>query len=186
MLSYATYSFIYSMHLFTTYPVRLVALASLVVLGACSKKNDTPTPTPVATTNSISWTVDGKDYTGTAAQTITDGKLLLTGGLSGPNIGDTYGIILNVPAATGTYDLASSNGTTVYMATYQTYLSKVAAAYTASNFSGAGSGTVTITSLTTTEVVGTFSFTGNSNFLPINTTHGTNKTITNGKFSVKR
>jgi hypothetical protein len=176
----------HSMQLYITPSIRSLAFASLAVLGACSKKNDTPAPTPVPATNSISWTVDGKDYVGTAGQSINDGTLLLTGGLSGPNQGDTYGISLNVPAAVGTYNLSSINGTTTYMATYQTYLNKVAAAYTASNFTGAGSGTVTISSLTPTEVVGTFSFTGNSNFLPINTTPGTNKTITNGKFNVKR
>jgi hypothetical protein len=176
----------HSMQLFITSSMRSLALASLIALGACSKKSDTPTPTPVPASNSISWTVDGKDYAGTAGQTINDGTLLLTGGLSGPKSGDTYGVSINVPAAVGTYDLGSINGTTIYMATYQTYLDKVAAAYTASNFTGAGSGTVTITSLTPTEVVGTFSFIGSTTFLPIDTTPGTNKTITNGKFNVKR
>jgi hypothetical protein len=163
----------HSMQLFITSSMRSLALASLIALGACSKKSDTPIPTPVPASNSISWTVDGKDYAGTAGQTINDGTLLLTGGLSGPKSGDTYGVSINVPAAVG-------------MATYQTYLDKVAAAYTASNFTGAGSGTVTITSLTPTEVVGTFSFIGSTTFLPIDTTPGTNKTITNGKFNVKR
>ena len=173
------------MTLFTTSSFkRSLVLASLVALGACSKNN---TPTPTTADSSISWTVDGKDYAGTAGQTITDGTLLLTGGLSGPSLGDTYGISLNVPAAVGTYNLAQSNGTVIYMANYQTYLNKVASAYTASNVTGVGSGTVTITSLTASEVVGTFSFTGSTNFLPIgNTSPASTKTITNGKFNVKR
>jgi hypothetical protein len=164
------------MQLFSTpFSLRTAALASLVVLGACSKKSeDTPTP---AATYSASWTADGTNYTATTSTTNVSNNILQVALVQGTT-NNTNFASLTVPAATGTYTLSNNN---TYAAGYTVTAGGTTTSYGAGSGFG-GSGTITITTFSTTEVIGTFSFVGANASNP----GGPSKTITNGKFSIKR
>jgi hypothetical protein len=169
------------MQLFSTsFSVRAAALACVALLGACSKKNDTPAPT--TTTAGVTWTADNTNYTSTFANATVQGADLYVTGISGATGSANNAISLLVPAATGTYSIAAASGTANYLMSYNINSSSSSATvYVASNLRGNGSGTVTVTTFSATEVIGTFSFTGD------NASGGTDtKVITSGKFSVKR
>lgn len=163
------------MQLFSTsFSLRTAALASMVVLGACSKKNeDTPTQT---TTYATTWTADGKNYTATTSNGAVNNGTLIIGASYTVSSSESYSLTLGVPAATGTYAIGSSATTT---AGYGVTLAGTTTGYIAG--AGTGSGTVTVTTLSATEIIGTFSFTG----MAANAS-GSTKAITNGKFSIKR
>ena len=169
------------MQLFTlSSSIRVAALACGVLLGACAKKDDNPTPTPA--NSSISWTVDNASYTSASADVTVQGTdMLLTGIASAP--GSTNNAInLIVPAATGTYNLAGAPANANYLLSYSINSSSAnPTTYIASSLLGNGTGVVTVTTYSATEVMGTFSFTGSSSSGSTGT-----KVITNGKFSVKR
>lgn len=169
------------MQLFSTpFSVRAALLASAVLLGACSKKAD---PSAPATTAGVSWTADNTNYTSTFANVTVQGTDMVVTGVSGTTGGVANNTIsLLVPAATGTYSIATATGTANYLMSYNISNSSTnPTAYVASNLRGNGAGTVTVTTFSATEVAGTFSFTGD------NASGGTDKkVVTNGKFNVKR
>jgi len=163
------------------FPLRMAALASIVVLSACSKKSDDPTP--VATIYNISWTVDGKDYTApaTSNRVTVNGNTVSIAGSYLVNSNDYHSLTLNIPAAVGTYDIRNTNSTSLCVASYQTSLGGSGNAYTASNTLGIGSGTIKVNTFTATDITGTFSFAGTDL-----SNSAITKTITNGKFAIKR
>lgn len=170
------------MHMFTNaLSLRVVALASMVLLGACSKKGDDPTPTPTptpTTTYATTWTADSKNYSDTGAATVNSNKLTVSATQT-VSSSESYTILLNVPAAAGNYNLtASGNG-----ASYVITVGGTTTPYTASPALSGTSGTVTVATFSATEVTGTFSFTAST--LPGSGTTGT-KTVSNGKFAIKR
>ncbi|MDO7875620.1 hypothetical protein Q5H93_12825 [Hymenobacter sp. ASUV-10] len=157
--------------------VRPLALAALVALGACSsdKKDD---PTPTTPTNGFTWTTDGTNYASTTVvKSVAGGAMALLGQYKAPN-NDTYNVTINVPATAGTYAVGA-NGTTGTLASYATTIGSTTTSYVASG--SYGSGSVVVTSVTATEIVGTFTFTGEA-FAPA----GATKALTNGKFNIKR
>jgi len=162
----------------TSFLVRTAAMACVVLLGACAKKNDPSTP---ATTADMTWTADNTNYSSTFATVTVQGTdMVITGVNSVSNGVASNTISLLVPTAKGTYNIATAAGTDNYLMSYNVG-STNPTAYVASNLRGNGSGTVVITTFSTTEVVGTFSFTGD------NASGGTDKkAVTNGKFSIKR
>jgi len=172
------------MHFFTVpISIRATALASLVLLGACSKKSDdpTPTPTPAATPAGFSWTADNVNYTSTVANASVQGTDVYLTGISGSS-GNSNTISLLVPAAVGTYSIAGAPANANYLMSYNLNAGSAATVYVASNIRGNGSGTVTVTSYSATAIVGTFSFTGDN---ASGGTGATTKVVTNGKFNVK-
>jgi hypothetical protein len=169
------------MQLTFTSSARLAALASLVVLSACDKKKNLADPSaPIL--YGMSWTVDGKSMEGVAGQTISNGLLVLTNVAKASNGTDVATITITVPAATGTYDLGVAVPGKSYTATYQTFLNGVSTTYIANNITRTGSGSVTVSTLGTEDIIGAFEFTGVSGTGATATT----KTITNGKFSIRR
>lgn len=164
-----------------TSSVRLAALASLVVLSACDKKKNLADPSaPIL--YGMSWTVDGKGIEGVAGQMISNGMLVLTNVAKASNGTDVATITITVPAATGTYDLGVAVPGKSYTASYQTVLNGVRTTYVANNITRTGSGSVTVSTLGTEDIIGAFEFTGVAG----SGTTATTKTITNGKFSIRR
>ena len=169
------------MTLFTTsFSKPALVLASLVALGACSKKNDDPAPTP-ATTSGVTWTADNTNYSATVTNVAVQGTDMVVTGIAPSSSGNNT-VSLLVPAATGTYSIAGATSNVNYSMSYNVNSSSTnATVYVASNLRDNGAGTVTVTTYSATEVAGTFSFTGD------NASGGTDtKTVTNGKFSIKR
>ena len=159
--------------------VRPLALVALVALGACSSdKKDDPTPTtPTTPTNGFTWTADGTNYASTTAvKSVVGGGMALLGQYKASN-NDTYNITLNVPATPGTYPVGG--GSSLNLASYDHTIGGTATSYVATGTMGSGS--VVVTSVTATEIVGTFSFNGEA-FAPA----GATKAVTNGKFNLKR
>jgi Family of unknown function (DUF6252) len=141
---------------------------ALTTLAACSKKNDaTPTPTPT-NAEGMSWTVDGNNATATtAAAQATTGNIVTLFGATG----NTGGVILDVPKTAGTYSITStSDASGSYLVTPGTG---------ASQSYDATTGTIVVSSVTATNISGTFTFTG------AGSSGSTTKTLTNGKFNVK-
>jgi len=163
--------------------LRLPALGLLLTLAACSsdKKDDDPTPaTPAA---GLRWTEGGTTYT--ASQPLF--YLVATTSMvsiSGSHIGTdnvTRSIGINVPQAVGTYSLnAPASGTTLNMGMYTVVGNGTTGIYAASGPSQ-GSGTVTITSISPTSVVGTFSLRADDRNTPV-----TSKTISEGQFNLTK
>jgi hypothetical protein len=169
------------MQLFSTsFSVRTAAIACVVLLGACSKKSNDPAP--ATTTTGITWTVDNANYTSTVSNVTVQGTDMYLTGISGTTGGINNTISIVVPAATGTYNIASAPANANYLLSYNVNSSTTSATvYVASNLRNNGAGTVTVITYSATEVAGTFSFTGD------NASGGTDKkVVTNGKFSVKR
>jgi hypothetical protein len=162
----------------TSFLVRTAAMACVVLLGACSKGS---TPAPATTTAGMTWTADNTNYTSTFANATVQGTdLYITGVNSVTNGLANNTISLLVPAATGTYSITAAPANANYSMSYNVGSSNPTV-YVASNLLSNGSGTVVIGTFSATEVIGTFSFTGD------NASGGTDKkTVTNGKFSIKR
>lgn len=167
------------MQLFSTpFSLRAAALASMVVLGACSKKSeDTPTPTA---TYATTWTADGTNYTANNSTVMVNNNLLSIVAQQGTSASTTYSISMMVPAAAGTY---SVNANSSSIAGYSKTVNNATTTYGAGSAYG-GSGTIVVTTYSATEVIGTFSL----NMLNASTggTSSNGVTITNGKFSIKR
>ncbi|RZL04700.1 MAG: hypothetical protein EOO62_20700 [Hymenobacter sp.] len=167
------------MKLFVTSPsMRSLALASMVLLGACSKKEDDAAP--AAATTGVSWTADGTNYTSASANVAVQSTIMTITGISTANSSNNT-ISLFVPAAAGTYSTTGAPASANYLMSYNVGSSSTGTVYVASNLLVKGTGTVTVTTFSATEVIGTFSFTGD------NQSGGTGtKVVTNGKFNVKR
>ena len=166
----------------TSFSVRAAALACVVLLGACSKKNDDPTPT--TTNTGVSWTADNTNYTSTVTNVSVQGTDMYVTGVSGATGSVNNAISLLVPAATGTYNIVGAPANANYAMSYNTNSSTTSSiTYAASSLLSKGSGTVTVTTYSATEVAGTFTFTGDN---VTGSSGTTTKAVTNGKFSIKR
>lgn len=134
-------------------------------LAACSKKDDA-TPTPTAT-EGMSWTVDGNDITtATAVSQTTGTDVMLAGSTS-----SSGGVFLDMPKTVGTYTLSSTSAASA------SYV--VTPAQGSSQFYDATSGSIVVSTVTSTAISGTFTFTSKLS-------GGTaTKILTNGKFNVK-
>ena len=141
---------------------------ALTSLAACSKK-DNVTPTPAANPEGMSWTVDGNNVTAVTAVSQAMGTTLTVVGSTG-STGAASTVYLDIPKTAGTYTLTS---TSTYSATYA-----VTPASGSSQFYDSTAGSIVVSSVTATNIVGTFTFTGA-------TSGGTTKSISNGKFNVK-
>jgi hypothetical protein len=140
------------------------------VLGACGDDDGT-NDGGGDDSNTLTATIDGVAYTSNSSVTVvraTDNSLIITGTSS-----NNRAIKIELPPVTqaGTYDAGPGFGAIV---TYNIGLSPYVTSATG------GSGTVTVTSISSTRVAGTFSVTTVG-------TGGTvgNRVITNGKFNVK-
>jgi hypothetical protein len=162
------------MQLFSTsFSLRAAVLSSFLLLGACSKKDDaTPSSNggTTTTTYATTWTADSKNYTATTSTAAVNSNTMALVLGQAVSATEGYTMLLTVPAATGSYDLASAAS----LSSYTTNVGGTATAHIVTT------GNVTVTTLSATEVIGTFNFTAVS-INPIGT-----KTITNGKFAIKR
>ena len=152
---------------FRSFRVATTVLA-LTSLAACSKK-DNVTPTPAANPEGMSWTVDGNNVTAVTAVSQAMGTTLTVVGSTG-STGAASTVSLDIPKTAGTYTLTS---TSTYGASYA-----VTPASGSSQFYDSTAGSIVVSSVTATNIVGTFTFTGA-------TSGGTTKSISNGKFNVK-
>lgn len=156
---------------------RWLALGSVALLGACGKHDDPP-PAPTLT-NGVSWTADNTNYTSNSATVTDDGFLMTISGVATTPNGQNI-IRLGVPLAVGTYTAPTTSYPAYYYMGYLIYTGSNSVTYLASNAGGTATGTVTVATLSATEVAGTFSFTGEL-------ISGTaTKAVTSGKFNVKR
>lgn len=152
------------------------------MLAACSSsKKDDPTPPPPA---GMSWTVDGMAMSAATTQVQKNSSTLYISGTASSGI-ETSLVSLEMPMAVGTYPFdptltASSyyrtstsgpNGNTI-----QIYVAGDPSATTPGTITG--SGTIAVTSLSATNVSGTFTFTA------INPRGGLSKAVTNGAFNL--
>ncbi|MEO5824943.1 MAG: DUF6252 family protein [Gemmatimonadales bacterium] len=149
---------------------RLVRVALLcAVVGACGDDNGTNNGGG-DDSNTLTATIDGAAFTANSSVTATqlDGTLTITGLAS-----NNRGIKIELPQVTqaGTYDTGPGFGAIV---TYNIGLTPYK-----TSVSG-GSGTVTVTSYSSTRVAGTFAVTTVATGGSVG-----NRVITNGKFNVK-
>lgn len=157
--------------------LRLLRLAAPVVLltslGACSsKKNDPAAPTIPA---GVSWQVDGTTYTATNLQKVSSGNTFEFAGSITTSTIDSKGVDITFPKAVGTYAIPGTGATAVTAV----YVVVGPAASNAAGYVGTG-GTITVTSLTASNISGTFSFTGLDSYGGA----GATKTISNGTFNI--
>lgn len=162
------------MHLFSTpFSVRTAALASIVILGACSKKSDDATP---ATTYATTWTADGTNYTANNSTAVVNNNMLSIVAQQASSSSNNYSVTIMVPAAAGTYTLTSASPNSI--AGYSKTVNGTTTSYGAGSSYG-GSGTVVVTTYSATEVIGTFSLNMLNATTGGSSSNGT--TITNGK-----
>ncbi|TGE24202.1 hypothetical protein E5K00_03025 [Hymenobacter aquaticus] len=165
-----------------TYPflARATTALLLVATAACSSSDDEPTPAPA--TPGISWTVDNANLTSSSMQIQTAPDSYQVGAyynLGGVN--SNY-ISLTIPKTVGTYTFSP---TATAGALYSVLTNNVATAvyYAGANPSGngtvIGAGTIVVTEATTSQVAGTFTFTG------IDRDTGNAKSLSNGKFLIR-
>lgn len=170
-------------------------VAALGFTVACSSPTS-PTPgtldsviagsftTTFLSRGTMSATVDGARWTAVTLQGSTgtfagsQGTAVLSGLALGssPSSPGLY-MSISAPLATGTYTLGGSSFVTFSLA------EGLAPRWTADPFRSGGSGTITLTTATTTRLVGTFSFTA------VTTTAGASpetRTVTNGTFDLSQ
>lgn len=156
------------------------ALLSMVVLATitgCKKSDETTTVTP-ATNERFVVTIDGvvfKPATSTFTFSNDTVTVFGTDGTSQTNPGKT--VTMSFPKAVGTYTVASNAKTNFG------YLKDTTTVYIAGQLApgrALGSGTVTVTAISATNVKGTFSFNAVSLFSPTST----GVTATNGSFNI--
>jgi hypothetical protein len=155
--------------------VQLLALAFLLLVGACSKKDEDSKPAAT----SFSWTADNTNYTATTATATVQGTTMSLDATA-TSSSNSNGITISVPAMAGTYTTMGASSTVNYSMFYFINAGNASVLYMASNGGNIGSGTVTVTTFSATDIVGTFSFTGST------LSSGLTKDVTNGKFSIKR
>lgn len=149
---------------------RLTALLAVASLAACSSsKKEDPTPA----TREISWTADGAFLKTSTLQSQKFPGMLSIAGTVPASTNPTY-LALEFPNAVGTYTFSTSSSA----AAGYTVNSNVYYAGSSGPGSLTGAGTIVVTTLTATDVTGTFTFTA------IDPNTGNSKSITNGKFSV--
>ena len=133
-----------------------------LTLNSCKKSGTTPTTPKV--THTLTLKYNGNDYT---ASTFSVGYSTMVGlqmsGIFDPNTAMTFSIYSGVKV--GSFDISSGNA-----GTYFTAGTTAPKSYTGTT------GTITITSFTSTTVAGTFQFTGTD------IADGSTCTVTNGTF----
>ena len=150
-------------------PTLLLSLALLVTVSSCKKDDDDKPATP-ATKVGINATVGGVAFSSTSTSFADSANTIEITGLSGPSTS----LSLEFKKATGTYNIADfTSGATGYYTTDQGF-------WIASGLL-AGTGTITVTSVSSTNAVGTFSFTAK----PFLVGSG-DKVVTNGTFNVTK
>ncbi len=152
--------------------MRLLATALILALtsAACTSGSDvtgTSSPKPLAN-GSMRATIDGTAWSATPSVTASNrGGVIGVGGTDATQT-IAFALAANVP---GTYVLGPLNPANCELTTTGGVV------WTAAG--NVGSGTITITSLTATDVAGTFSFT------LVRAGGGASKTVTNGAFDIK-
>lgn len=142
------------------------ALAMTALFSSCSDDSDDQPATPAV---GVSWTVDGSNVTASQVQkTVNATDIDITAAAGSATSASLISLV--VPKTVGTYTI---NSTSVADADFTTSTGTTAGFYNAT------SGTITVTSLTATNIIGTFSFTGTATLSGTGT-----KTISNGKFNV--
>lgn len=147
---------------------------ALTSLAACSSKKDDPAAAPATTPAGVTWTVDGNNVTATNIQKGPSGSNFEFAGSYTTSSTNSSGVDITLPKVVGTYAVPGT-GTNAIIAAYVA----ITPTTTPAIYLGT-SGTVTVTSVTATNIIGTFSFTGTSTFGGTSTT----KSITNGQFNV--
>lgn len=149
----------------------LFIAAAAISLSSCKKDdNNDDNNDPEVTLGSMSLMVDGSSWDAEfVISVMQDGTLTITGSEGN---GSACGIILENVTATGTYQVGQSGNPN-----YCSWATGTQAGLTYVASDDMGSGTVTITQLTSSRAKGTFEFTG-INF------NQESKTITNGEFDV--
>lgn len=144
-------------------------LVAAISFSGCNKNDDDNDPS--GSSGTMSLTVDGSDWSATlAVQGVnTNGVINVTGSDSN---GNQASVILYGATVDGTYQVGPSNPSNQLRWTAGTDPLNT---YQANGV--IGSGTIVITELTATKVVGTFQFTGYN-------TAQQSKVITDGKFDV--
>lgn len=146
---------------------------SVLALAACSSKKDDPAAQP---TPGMSWTVDGATVKTTNLQTQKNGTTLSVAGTQDLSSASAAYVSLEIPTAVGTYTFSpTATASAVYSAGSPRMV------YYAGSNSGntvIGAGTIVVTALSSTNITGTFTFTG------IESTTGASKSITSGTFNV--
>lgn len=145
---------------------------ALTSLAACSSKKDDATP--ATTPTGVSWTVDGNNVTAANIQKTTSGNNFEFAGSYTTSTTNSSGVDITVPKVVGTYAIPGSGATAIQALYLLVTPNTSPAVYYAT------SGTVTVTSVTATNIVGTFTFSGTDTFTGTPLT----KSITNGKFNV--
>ncbi|GAB3589698.1 hypothetical protein [Hymenobacter daeguensis] len=148
-----------------SYPRLLCAAAIGLAFAACSSKKDDATPTA-----DMSWTVDGTNERANIITHSVSGNNLFLDGYAGDTATSYHHVSIWLPktAVVGTYSL-----TTNAAGSYATIANRTGTVYVGRT------GSITVTSLTATNIKGTFSFAET----PINP-QSIIKTITNGTFNV--
>ena len=145
---------------------RLVLTGSLLAAAACGGDSTTGP----GTSGAISATIDGAHWTSSLGATTSHSSGSY--GIGGSNSDATIGLAFP-DAGVGTYDIGQLSPTNVLL-TQQGGATWVASAI-------GGSGSVTVTSVTASRIVGTFNFT----LVPLSGSSATgNRTITNGTFDI--
>lgn len=156
----------------TRVSIVLFALGILILSG-CSSSDSTTNPT--AATYHVTAKIDGADFStsgGTAVGFMTSGTLTVTGNITTGGSTRQISFVLDDAASGKSYNMATNtdeSGVVLMMGTTpsDSYLAG----------QGFGSGTITITSMSGSEVSGTFSFVASNGV--------STKTVTGGSFKVK-
>ena len=145
------------------------------LLLACSGKSE---PTP-AVARGISWTVDGRAVTAATYQSQVSSSTIEVSGASNAGAASNGYIFLSMPKTVGTHAFGPGSAAS---GTYSTSTGTTAAVYYAGSVPGSGTvtgaGTIVVSELTSSNIVGTFTFTG------IDRNTGAAKSISNGQFNV--
>jgi len=146
----------------------MIVIAGIVMLGSCKKKSDDPA-NPVGSNGAITLKVDGSTWNASlSVQAVnSNGVINVTGSDSNAN---QAGVTLYGVTAPGTYQVGPPNAGNMLRWTEGLGQTDT---YQASGV--IGTGTVTVTELSSSKVKGTFSFTGYN-------TDQTSKQITEGTF----
>lgn len=163
--------------------ISLIAVMFLAL--SCSSDSDGGGGATAAA-GTIKATVAGSGFTSMAAATVAnrvDFNGISTITLQGSNSGGkTISLILNGVSAAGTYDIGGNNSITIVGSYIDTNIQNpmASATYVAPTEGGAVMGSITISELTDTKIVGTFNFTGTNQDDATDT-----KAVTNGAFNLE-
>jgi len=126
----------------------------------------------------MSWAVDNTTYQATTATATLRGSSIDLTGVAAAGT-SSHAINLTVPAAVGTYS-TTAPAPPYYYLSYSISAGPSAALFSAANWGGNGTGSVTVAAFSATDITGTFAFVGGA------ASGGPGKTITNGTFAIKR